>query len=721
MAAIVGDLAQTFFLDYKAVGTARKIFLSEIDLFFRTKPTAASTSSGLPKPGVTLYITETKLSNGMYVPDLDRPITYGRSRVVFDSINTSFNAAAATTFRFTRTPLDTQKTYALVIKFDGNDTGFTLWRNKGDEILDNAPKPNVTQGALDGYFFVLTSSSVATPQMDVDLKFAFRINTFLTNANTTYQFVNRNFEMLPLVDTSMQGSFIGGEYVFANTGTPAGQTISISATSKVVTGVGTTFLSTYSNNGLIVLKSGDDHIVRKIVSIANNTSLTMDFNAPYTNSSARYIVSAVGTVYTYSPDTSLLVLTASTANDTHNFIANSTWDQVIGATSEASASVNRRTSGTVDGSNYFTDLGALVIDEFLPDIKYQIPPGSDVTTTVKLTGLEYNTSIEEFSIDNGKRKRFTNYPAYLFSRSDEVAYGDGSIGVLENLKSINFRSTFSTSNKFTSPFLDEQDIGFFAYQRNINSDLTNEHTNRGNAIAKYISKRVTLADGQESEDIRVYLTAYRPYNTNITVYGKFYNRYDPEGFESKNWTRLQSVTSNTIYSSSENIRDYYDLEYKLPVLPLYTDLDNTVTGPQLDGVFTGVSGNNVLVGTYGNVNTFIVEDDLVRIYNPLFPDNSLITVVTASNTTSFTIDTTLNSANTRLNDFCRAGLFAQRVEYKNVAFKNYTANGVIRYYNSEMSAFDTFDAFAVKIVLQGDMAGLTYPHVADMRAIALSV
>lgn len=721
MAAIVGDLAQTFFLDYKAVGSARKIYLSEIDLFFRTKPTTSSTSSGLPKPGVTLYITETKLSNGMYIPDLENPVEYGRSRVIFDNINTSFNAGTATTFRFTRTPLDTQKTYALVIKFDGNDTGFTLWRNKGDEVLDNAPKPNVTQGALDGYFFVLTSSSVATPQMDVDLKFALRINTFATNSNTTYQFINRNFEMLPLIDTSMQGSFMGGEYVFANTTTPTGQTINISATSKVVTGTGTTFLSTHSNNSLIILKNGNDHSVRKVVSISNNTYLTMDYEAPFTNTAAKYIIGAIGSVYTYAPDTSLLVLTASSANDTHNFIANSSWDQIIGVTSEASARINRRAVGTVDGTNYFTDLGALVIDEFLPDIKYTIPQGTDVTTSVKLTGLDYNTSIEEYAIDNGKRKRFTNYPAYLFSRSDEVAYGDGSIGLLENLKSINFKATFSTSNKFTSPFLDEQDIGFFAYQRNINNDLTNEHTNRGNAIAKYISKRVTLADGQESEDIRVYLTAYRPFGTNITVYGKFYNRYDPEGFETKNWTRLQSITSNTIYSSSENIRDYYDIEYKLPTIPLYTDLDNTVVGPKIDGVFTGSNGSKVLVGTAGNVNTFINEDDLVRIYNPLFPDYSLVSVVTASNTTTLTIDTTLSTANTRLNDFCRPGLIAEKVEYKNVAFKNYTANGVIRYYNSEMSAFDTFDAFAVKIVLQGDMAGLTYPHVADMRAIALSV
>jgi hypothetical protein len=37
----------------------------------------------------------------------------------------------------------------------------------------------------------------------------------------------------------------------------------------------------------------------------------------------------------------------------------------------------------------------------------------------------------------------------------------------------------------------------------INNDATNEHTRYGNALTKYVSKNVVLADGQEAEDLKI--------------------------------------------------------------------------------------------------------------------------------------------------------------------------------------------------------------------------
>jgi len=743
MAAIVGDLAQTFFIDSKAVNTAKNIFLTSIDLYFRNKPTTQSTSSGLANPGVTLYICETKLQDGIQVPDLFRPVAYGRSRKEFGSISTSLNGATATNFTFTRTPLNTNQTYALVIKFDGFDTGFSLWRNKGNEGYDGiegqtddaaaigltnntsasvsrgSNSPNMTKGALDGYFFVLTSGAVATPQLDVDLKFKLNIGTFSTTSNTTYNIINRSYEMIPYVTTSLTGAFQGGEYVFANSTIPSGQTISVSTTSANVTGTGTTFLSTYTANSLIILKSGDDHAVRKIVSISNNSNLVLDYKSPFTNSSAQYVLGAIGKVDRFLPENSMAILVASTANATYNFISNASSDTIVGVTSNATAVIDNNLEYPVDQTQ-LAQLGAFVLDEFLPDLKYTIPPGTYANTTVKLANEDYDTSIQEYPVTPGKKKRFTYFPAFMYSRSDELAYGDGSVGTLVNGKSINFNVTLSTENRFSSPFIDEQDLNFFGYQRIINNTLVDEHTNSGQAIAKYISRRVELAPGQDSEDIRVYATAYRPYGTNIDVYVKFYNEFDPELFDEKSWTRLENVTPATTYSSTENLNDYIELEYQLPTLPIY-EFEPLSTGVLQSGVFEGQNSNNVLVGTSGVVNTTIATSDLVRIYNPLFPNNSLISVVTASNTTTFTIDTTLSSANTRLNDFVRAGNLVEKVEFKNVAFKNFTANGVVRYYNSEMSAFDTYTSFAIKVIFRASTASLVYPHLKDIRAIALSV
>jgi hypothetical protein len=105
----------------------------------------------------------------------------------------------------------------------------------------------------------------------------------------------------------------------------------------------------------------------------------------------------------------------------------------------------------------------------------------------------------------------------------------------------------------------------------------------------------------------------------------------------------------------------------------------------------------------------------------LFPNNSLVAVVTASNTTTLSIDTTLLNANTRLAEFVTSGLKVEKVTYKNQAFNNYLANNVIRYYNSQMAAFDTYKTFAFKVVLTGDEGSSVYPCVDDIRGIAVSV
>lgn len=741
--AIVGDLAQTFFVDYKAVNSAKTINLTSIDLYFRTKPTTSSTSSGLANPGVTLYICETKLQEGLQVPDLQTPVAYGRSRREFSQINTSLNGATATNFTFTRTPLNTNKTYALVIKFDGFDTGFTLWRNKGNEGYDGiagqeadaaainlqdgtsttvnqgSNSPNMTKGALDGYFFVLTSGLVATPQLDVDLKFKVNIATYSTSSNTTYSFVNRSYEMIPYVSTSLTGAFIGGEYVFANSTIPSGQTINISTTSANVVGTGTTFLTTYTANSLIVLKSGDTHAIRKITSITSDTQLVLDHKSPFTNASAQYVVGAIGKVDQFVPDSNMVILVGATSNATHNFIVNASSDTIVGVTSNTTATIDNNLDYPVEESK-LAELGAFLVDEILPELRYTLPSGTTANTTVKFADINYDTSLVEYPVTMGGKKRFTYYPAFLYSRSDEISYGDGSVGTLNNNKSLNFNVTLSTDNKYSSPHIDEQDLNFFVYQRLINNTLVNEHTNRGNAIAKYISKRVQLAEGQDSEDMKVYAACYRPYGTDVDVYIKFYNEFDPEAFEDKNWTRLDKVTANTTYSSSENLNDFIEIEYAMPKFPIY-DYEPATSGTLQSGVFEGTSACNVLTGTSGTVNTNIAPDDLVRIYNPLFPNTSLIAVVTASNTTTFTIDTTLQSANTRLNDFIRAGNEVEKVTYKHTAFKNVTANGVVRYYNSQMSAFDGYSSFAVKIILRGTTGSMVYPAVKDIRAIAVTV
>jgi hypothetical protein len=80
----------------------------------------------------------------------------------------------------------------------------------------------------------------------------------------------------------------------------------------------------------------------------------------------------------------------------------------------------------------------------------------------------------------------------------------------------------------------------------------------GPALVKYVTKKVVLDAGFDSGDINVYLTAYRPVNTDINVYYKILNRNDTQTFESSNW-QLMTKTNNcdTLYSQSrQNTYEY---------------------------------------------------------------------------------------------------------------------------------------------------------------------
>jgi hypothetical protein len=83
--------------------------------------------------------------------------------------------------------------------------------------------------------------------------------------------------------------------------------------------------------------------------------------------------------------------------------------------------------------------------------------------------------------------------------------------------------------------------------------------NGGPALARYITRRVTLNDGFESGDLRVYMTAYRPVESNIYVYAKFLSSSDPEAFEDKNWQLLTPIGNSNFVSVNQN--DYRELVF----------------------------------------------------------------------------------------------------------------------------------------------------------------
>jgi hypothetical protein len=75
----------------------------------------------------------------------------------------------------------------------------------------------------------------------------------------------------------------------------------------------------------------------------------------------------------------------------------------------------------------------------------------------------------------------------------------------------------------------------------------------GNGTARYITKPTALATGNESGDMRIYMTAYRPVNTGIYVYYRIIAREDTQQISTANWQLMTLINGGeSKYSSSRN-------------------------------------------------------------------------------------------------------------------------------------------------------------------------
>jgi hypothetical protein len=81
----------------------------------------------------------------------------------------------------------------------------------------------------------------------------------------------------------------------------------------------------------------------------------------------------------------------------------------------------------------------------------------------------------------------------------------------------------------------------------------------GTSAIRYFTKRVTLAEGFDSEDLRVYLTAYLPPLSGIQVYYKVLSTGDSETFEDKNYAVMTQLNNTTFVSANES--DYRELTF----------------------------------------------------------------------------------------------------------------------------------------------------------------
>jgi hypothetical protein len=134
------------------------------------------------------------------------------------------------------------------------------------------------------------------------------------------------------------------------------------------------------------------------------------------------------------------------------------------------------------------------------------------------------------------------------------------------------------------------------FVRNIlNNDTTGEDgVSGGNLTNKYISKTITLADGQDAEDILVKLTSYRPPNTDVKMWVKIRHAEDPQTIDEKSWSLMNY--NESLFSSSADRNDFIEFDYTFPTSMMSNGVvyyvSNSVT-------FTGFKQFAIKIGLMG--------------------------------------------------------------------------------------------------------------------------
>jgi len=127
----------------------------------------------------------------------------------------------------------------------------------------------------------------------------------------------------------------------------------------------------------------------------------------------------------------------------------------------------------------------------------------------------------------------------------------------------------------------------------------------GNSGCRYITKKVALTPTNESQDLRVYFTAYRDHLTQIYVFYKIESPSDSSVFEDNNWQLMTLVgEQKNIYSTDE------------------TDLIEYEAAPGVYG--SGVANNFVTYTstngqTYNSFTTFAIKIVMTTSDNTVVP------------------------------------------------------------------------------------------------------
>lgn len=569
----------------------------------------------------------------------------GRGRLSSSQITVSDNATSETIFTLNEPIyLLSNKEYAFTVLPDGDSPEYLIWVGKTGE-RDIYTNEQVFSNPYNGMMFVSANQRTWTAIQKEDIKFNLYRARF-TGFNGTAIFNNENDEFIT-VD--------GFNKVNSSVGLAVGDAVfTVSSTVDI---------------------SNTEDIVAKTLKSTSDPKAFMQF-----------FDEAVGQIWLdsstggFSNTVNPTIAVYRLPNPANNLL-------VSNSTLIAYANVE-----TVDDLKYHAAV---------PKFGIMQPSTTAVFTALKGTKTSDVIDPTYTNVINEIEYEFKDSERHIKSRSNEI-------NDISSNKSVNYRLLLRSESDFVSPVISLRRKTGMMIENIINNDTTDEHTRYGNSLAKYISSKVTLADGQEAEDLRVLITAHRPYETDIKIYCKLLNNQDSDAFDDKVWSEMQYLNGGEfVYTSPTDVEDRYEYEFGLPTANIvdygaFANVASSAYEP-LTGTISIANNSNEVTGSGTSFNTELTVGDTIRIVSGDY--FAIRTVTSIPSSTSMILDNGVVATNS-------AALF--------YVFNDNGNDGIVEYNNAEGSRFIGFKYFAIKIVLLSSNP-VKVPLLSDVRAIALQI
>ena len=468
--------------------------------------------------------------------------------------------------------------YAFVMHTEGVDPNYYFWVSRIGDTDVNLNIP-ITSRPWHGSLFTTQNNMNWDIVADTDLTCVFKRAEFSSLSGTT-TIGDKPIEKITLANVSTSLSArIGDRFISGDTLTIASSNGTILVSDVLrgnVSAFNASVVAAVSNSQYTTTETG--------FSIGEKINAYYSANGLYKGVSATVtaVANAFATLSKYS-ETSF-VTQASFINSNGKFKAN----DII-----KSINVGNTYSAQIQSINNYR----YSVNSFEPS--YITPKRTDMGFEMK--SYSNTGSVGSFITINPSTENYFNTEQALYSRSREISD-------LSSANSNQIKITMTTLSSVLSPVLDLGKTQNIYIDNLINSNTTNETSSSGGELFdKYISRTITLADGQDAEDIVVMLTSYRPPGTDVKVYVKILHAEDAEGFAAKPWTELEkTVASSPLYSSLTDRDDFKEFTFN------FADANKTGTNGEVQytngagAVFTGYKYFAVKIGLLDDSNTAIV-------------------------------------------------------------------------------------------------------------------